>query len=218
MTSASEKLEQLKRIKEEIKEPFVEEGYLFSEALILKKSSETRDRLKAEVLFEQLLERDIEFFLQLYILSCLCEMYIFELNIVDDNKFLEKLEKYAQKLKEKAEEFGFSHFYIDSLFFLSQISLIKMQMEEARNYLSEALKFAEEMKLTKDVEKLIVEKEKFKQKIMRLEELDQPSVSMSKRIELVEINETMNKIKKTALTETQVETPGVTNKLFSLKI
>jgi tetratricopeptide (TPR) repeat protein len=218
MTLSSERLEQLKKIKEELKEPYIETRYPFSEALILKKSSETRDRLKAEVLFEQLLEKEIEYYLELYILSSLCELYIYELNQNDDIKLLKKLEKYAQMLKEKAEEQGFSQFHVDSLFFLSQISLLKLQMEDARSYLSEALQLAKERELDVEVDKLIVEKEKLKQKITKLEKLDQPAISMSKRIELVEINETMEKMKKNALAETQVETTGVTTKLFSLKI
>ncbi|GAI56287.1 unnamed protein product [marine sediment metagenome] len=80
-------------INKEIKNKHVSQYHKYSEALILKTSSNLRDRIKAELLFEQLVEEDILHPILIQVLLYLCDILILEMKETDNHEVLEKIYK-----------------------------------------------------------------------------------------------------------------------------
>ena len=89
--AAKKYFESLELINKEIKIKQVSHNYKFAEALILKSSSDLRDRLRAEVLFENLIEEDISYPFLIQTLLHLCDLQILEMKETDDSKVLKKI-------------------------------------------------------------------------------------------------------------------------------
>jgi tetratricopeptide (TPR) repeat protein len=139
MDLAKEYYKKLEEIIEEIEHKNVKRLVLIAEGIILKRSSEARDRDRAEVLFDQLLQEDIGPYLKMEVLLQLCELLLTELKETSNERYLTKLHKNVSKLIEIGTENNFPLIIVESLWFKSQLSLLILDVVKARYLLSHAL-------------------------------------------------------------------------------
>lgn len=208
----------LKPIVEELKTKPEEQYLKCLEAFILKKSTKINDLIQAEVLLEQLLKEELPYYLLIYTMICLCEVLISQLHLTNDKEILKKLMKYLSKLYDFAESNKAFPLIVETLWLQSQVSLIEMDFEEAKELLSRADQIAKEKGLKRLVKKISSVEDEFNKKTELLANLGEIDSSLSNRMEIIKLNDTMTDIKKERLVDIQQEQHVVSNKLFSIKI
>ncbi|MCE7749028.1 MAG: tetratricopeptide repeat protein [Candidatus Heimdallarchaeota archaeon] len=179
--------EKLEKITEEIEYKPYRRLALLSEAVILKNSKISRDRVRAEVLLDQLLLEDFSQFFHIEVLFQLCYLLLSELKATSEEKILSKLQKYVSKLIEIGTSSKLPYLIVESLWFKSQLSLLNLNFEKARALLNQALSTAEDkgfnflaLKMTKSKEELI-------KQTIEMEELAKEVPTISKRMDVIEI-------------------------------
>jgi tetratricopeptide (TPR) repeat protein len=162
---------------------------LISEAIILSNSTETRDRIRAEVLFDQLLQEELNFYRNIEILFYLSLLLLSELKRTSDHKFLLKLEKNLKKLKKLASTNFLPHLTVECLWFESQLSLLKNNFEKAEKLLTQAQNTAEEKGLKLLILKIINFKERLIKQTIELEELEKKKSTYFEKMNAINIEE-----------------------------
>ncbi|TET77617.1 MAG: tetratricopeptide repeat protein [Candidatus Heimdallarchaeota archaeon] len=195
MDLAKEYYKKLEEIIEEIEHKNVKRLVLIAEGIILKRSSEARDRDRAEVLFDQLLQEDIGPYLTMEVLLQLSELLLTELKETSNERYLTKLQKYISKLIEIGTANNFSLIIVESLWFKSQLSLLNLDVEKARELLSQALDIAERKGLNRLALKITNSKEQLIRQKIELEELEKESPTISRRMELVKVENGFKELK-----------------------
>jgi tetratricopeptide (TPR) repeat protein len=178
---------------------------LFAEATILKKSSSQRDRIKAELILDKLVVDLTTYPAQIYALFHMCDLLLFEMKMTSDEMVLDKLQKYVTLLIEKATKNNLPYFIIDGLWFKSQLSLLILNFDKARELLTQALNIAEDMGLNHQVLKITKSKEELTQQIIKLNDLEPSKPTIAQRMDTIKIENGFREIK-------------TSEKLFSLKI
>ncbi|NHK30640.1 MAG: tetratricopeptide repeat protein, partial [Asgard group archaeon] len=97
---AKKYFKELEKIVESIEFKNVKRLTLLAEAAILRNSSEIRDRIRAEALFDQLILEDLEHFMHIEILFQFCELLLMELKKTSDKNYMIKLAKNLDKMIE----------------------------------------------------------------------------------------------------------------------
>jgi tetratricopeptide (TPR) repeat protein len=215
---AKEYYKKLENIIEEIEYKNIKRLVLIAEGIILKKSTETRNRDRAEVLFDQLLQEDLDFHLFIEVLLHLCELLLVELKETSNERYLTKLQKNVSQLIDKGTKAKLPEIMIESLWFKSQLSLLELDVDKAREFLTKALDIAERkgynrlaLKITKAKEQLIKQK-------MELEDIEGESPKISKRMEIIEVENGFKELKQKNIFEFNIEKIDSSKKLFSIKI
>ena len=187
--------EKLVAISEEIEYRNVKRLALLSEAIILKNSTTSRDKVRAEVLFDQLLQEDLKYLFHIQALFHLCELLLNELKETSDEKISSKLQKYVNKIIELATKNKITNLIVESLWFKSQLSLLIPDFEKARELLTQALNIAEDKGLIRLALKITKSKENLFNQQIELEELEKESPTISKRMEIIKIENGFKEIK-----------------------
>jgi hypothetical protein len=174
---------ELEEVTEGIEYKNIKRLALIAEAIILKNSSEVKERIRAEVLFDQLILEDLEHYLHMEILFQFCEFLLSELKSSSDQKYITKLLKNLDKLIEIGTSNHIPHLIIESLWFKSQLALLDLDFNKAKELLNQLA-----LKITKSREELI------KQSI-ELEELEKESSPLSTKMDLIRIENGFKEIK-----------------------
>jgi tetratricopeptide (TPR) repeat protein len=208
----------LDHINTEIKNKHISQNHKFSEALILKTSSNLRDRIKAELLFEQLVEEDVLYPVLIQVLLQLCDILLVEMKETNDPDVLEKIYKHVNKLQELSEKNKSQFLLVETLRLKAQMALLEFDVENARTLLLKAQNTAQENGLDRLVLDLLKQQEDLTKQSIELKNLEQTSSSISHRMSVVKLEDTVENIKKNSLTKTVSREQEVSKKLFSIKI
>ena len=215
---AKKYFESLDLINKEIKNKHVSQYHKYSEALILKTSSNLRDRIKAELLFEQLVEEDILYPVLIQVLLHLCDILLLEMKETNEPEVLKKIYKQVNKLQELSEKNKSHVLLVETLKLKAQLALLEFDVESARNLLLKALNIAQENGLDRLVLDLLKQQEDLTKQSIDLKNLEQISSPLSHRMSVVKLEDTVEEIKKTSLTKTISREVEVSKKLFSIQI
>ncbi|NHJ41020.1 MAG: tetratricopeptide repeat protein [Asgard group archaeon] len=215
---AKDCLEEFKSIVAEIDHKPLLLNYRFSEALVLKISSQQRDRIKAEVLFEQLLEEELLYSLHIDVLLHLSELLLNEIKNTNDETILEKVKKHINKLYDFAVSNNSPLLMVEALWLQAQIAMIELDIKNAQKILEKAQKIVDEKGLKKIASKIFAEKEKLDELSSELIEAGKQAYTISKRMELVKVQNTIKEIRKSRLIEDSLEDISSSKPLFSLRI
>ena len=213
-TDAKKYLGILKELYEQTNNKYVKYRLLMSEALIFMKSSDPRERGKAELLFEQIIEnKEIEFEVRIYSLFNLCVLLVIEFQLSGDAQILNKFSKYIEQLLDLSESRNLNYLIVEIYILQSKISLIKMEIEDTKELLKKALKLSETAKFDELSSKIKEEQEVLTMKQVSWRELMKKEVSLMEKATMIErakdmkIDDTLNSMKE-----------EITTKLFVLKI
>ncbi len=218
MDLAKEYYKKLEGIIEEIEHKNVKRLVLIAEGIILKSSNESRDRDRAEVLFDQLLQEDINPYLTMEVLLQLSELLLTELKETSNERYLTKLQRNISTLIEIGTENNFPLIIIESLWFKSQLSLLNLNVDKARELLSQALDIAERKGLNRLALKITNSKEQLIRQKIELEELEKESPTISQRMELVKVENGFKELKQKEIFKFKIDKVESSKKLLSLQI
>ncbi|MCG3256022.1 MAG: tetratricopeptide repeat protein [Candidatus Heimdallarchaeota archaeon] len=210
--------ESLDLINEEIKNKHVSQNHKYSEALILKTSSNLRDKVKAELLFEQLVEEDILYPILIQVLLHLCDILLLEMKETNEPEVLKKIYKHVNRLQELSEKNKSHVLLVETLRLKAQLSLLEFDVEEARTLLLDAQNIAQKNGLDRLVLTLLKQQEDLIKQSIELKKLEKTSSSISHRMSVVKLEDTVENIKRTSLTKTISREEEVSRKLFSIQI
>jgi len=217
--NAKKYFKQLRDINKEMKNPNIDQLCRLSEAIVLKFSTDVRDKIKAELLLEQILEEELAYFLDLQtILLNLCELFMGELKRTNNPKVLEKLHNCIDRLHDLAISNNSFLLIAEILLLNSQLSLISLDFEKAQKLLIEAEKIAKEKGLKRLELKISKEKEQLIDQFSNLKNIGEAPSDISKRMEAINIEKSITEIKKISKTEVRLEVIEDYKKLFSFKI
>lgn len=185
---------ELVQITEEIEYKTFKRLALLSEAVILKNSEISRDRVRAEVLLDQLLLEDFSQFFHIEVLFQLCRLLLSELKATSDEKILSKLQKHVSRLIEIGVSGKIPYLIVECLWFKSQLALLNLDFEKARELLNQALNTAEDKGFNFLALKMIKSREEMIKQTMELEELVKEVPTIAKRMEAIKIENGFKKI------------------------
>ncbi|MCE7741317.1 MAG: tetratricopeptide repeat protein [Candidatus Heimdallarchaeota archaeon] len=214
---AKEYFESLDQINNEIDNKHVNQNHKFSEALLLKESNSQRDRIKAELLFEQLIEEEAIYPVLVQILLNLCELLLTDLKDTSNPDSLDRINNYVDMLQEISTK-NKSHFLlVETLGLKAQLALMELDIETAKNLLLKAQTIAQKNGLDESVLSILKQQEELTKQSIELKKLDLSKTSISSRMTVLKLENTVDNIKKGSLTKT-VSRDETNKKLLSIQI
>ena len=168
---------------------------LIAEALMLKTSEDSRKRVQAELILDQLMQEDLHHSVHIQVLFNLCDLLLKELKETSDTKILAKLKKNLNKLIEIGSKNDNPYLSIEILWLKSQLSLLDMNSKEAKEILTEAQQLAEEKGFNNLALKVIKAKEQLLEQTIQLEELEVETNLISRRMEILEVENGFDEIR-----------------------
>jgi tetratricopeptide (TPR) repeat protein len=196
---AKELLDKFKQIIEKVESKYVIQTYQLSEALFLKESRKERDRNRAEVLLERLIEEDIvNYIIKIDALLNLCDILLWDIRKSDEAEFeeeiLEELNEYVAMLVQTAEKQNSFTLAVESLFLQSQLALLELDTQEAQIALMKALDIANENGLEKLAVKISNEYDVLLDQLDTWEDFTLKLPTIAEKLELTHIEDKLEEI------------------------
>jgi tetratricopeptide (TPR) repeat protein len=189
---AQQSLHSFEQLNNQLKDKQLNSFYLLNKALILKKSSRTRNRAEAEGILKQLLEdEDSDFELILKALPNLCELLLTELRLTNDLEVLDEINPLITRLLDIAEK---SHSYsilCETYLLQAKLALIALDLEKARRLLTKGQQIADKYGLSLLATKISNEHDELLKKLDVWEKLKEKGATLTERMELSRLNEQM---------------------------
>ncbi|MFX1478822.1 MAG: tetratricopeptide repeat protein [Promethearchaeota archaeon] len=176
-------------------------SYKLAKALILKSSTRTRDRAETELLLKEVINSrkttkatEMDAFLEdiKNATILLCDLYLKELHSTNDMRILDDIKPLIRKLLKHIKH---SNSYIDQVYlnlFQGQLSLLQLNMGEARRYLTEAQKIAEDHSFQILARIISHEHDKLLTQMDEWEALKKRNISIMERMDLISLEETID--------------------------
>ena len=204
MEWAGRYLKKLEKIVRETKDSVLKLKFNFSEALILRNSSNPRDRLRAELLFENLLREDLSYSLRIKVLVSLGELILSEILPTNEEERFKNLKSYVAELLSIATENKSFILTCETLILQSKLALVESQDEQALELLKKAHKIATDAELVRLKEIIQKEQENFESEKKRIMHLDS-GTKITEKLEILNVRNGISKIKKTSTTGSIIE-------------
>lgn len=169
--------------------------YKLSEARILKASTRIRDRAKAEKILKEIL--DIEPFdprLKTQAAIEICDFYLAELSSTGDLKILDDIQPFITILLQESERTKSYPLQSQTSLLQGKLSLLQMNMGDARRHITQAENIAEEHGLQILAREISKEHDKLLGQLDKWEALKKNEASMSERMNLAELNNSIDLI------------------------
>jgi len=168
--------------------------YRLSKASILKASDRTRDRAEAESILKELLEnREGWANLSEQLVGFeLCDIYLEELKTTHNLEILEDIHPLIEKLLKWSEHTNSFLVQANIKLLQGQLSLLQMNMGDARRYLTQAQQIAETHGLHLLARKVSYEHDKLLEHFDEWESLRKKKAPISDRLGLVSLEETVD--------------------------
>ncbi|MFX1377882.1 MAG: tetratricopeptide repeat protein [Promethearchaeota archaeon] len=171
--------------------------YLLNKALILKSSSQARNRDKAEEILRLILE-DEDTLYEFGILSLLhlCELLLIKLSNIGNLNVLDEIQDYVNQIMKAAKN---SHSYwlqAEAYLLLAKLKLITFEFKDTQQLLTQAAHIAEKYNLNLLAKQVSKEQEELSKKLNNWEELKQSKTKIATRIELAGLEEQIRRLLK----------------------
>ncbi len=170
--------------------------YLGAKALMMKTSTRMRDRMEAQSLFKELIDRAGGEWGEALIFSIanLCDLLLEELSMNNDPEILNEIMPLIDKSLEMAEETHNYRWLANSKLLQGKLALIQMNIEEAKQFLTQAQRIAELHGLTLLAQEVSKEHDKVISQLNEWEDLQKANAPMSERIKLASTNGVLERI------------------------
>jgi tetratricopeptide (TPR) repeat protein len=183
-------LDKLKQIKDRFKNTVIDLWVIFYEALILKRSSRTRDKAKTEDMLLTLLEKaKANFGLKIEILIQLCDLYLIELQTSNNLEVLNDINPIINNLIEIAQ-YSHSHFILCETYILqAKLALITLEIKQARKHLTQAQKIANKYGMQQLAIEISNEHDELLRQLHTWENLQKSDVPIAERIKFTRLED-----------------------------
>ncbi|MCK4845452.1 MAG: hypothetical protein KAS95_07250, partial [Candidatus Heimdallarchaeota archaeon] len=182
---------------------------LLTKALVLKTSSRLRDWIKAIDYLEKVVNEK-EIFVQITFpaLLSLCELLLREIGLTGDLSILDELKKYINMISNLAEINNSFWWLAEASFLDSQVALLELDLDRAKNLLNQAQSIAEENGLQRLAMKISNEYDKMLEQIDKWEVYADQKVPIDDRLELLNLEESVANIaRKKLISDSPKEVP-----------
>ena len=187
--------DKLELINEKEDNKLIHQKYNIAEALLLKTSTRTPKRAKAEELLRKVIEEEvIDHTITTFAYLNLCDLLLEELRIMGDKDVFNELGNLIDQLFEIAKKQYSFALMAETYWLKSQLALIDLDLKEAKNLLIQAQLIAEEknfhrlaLKISKEHDELIAQMDKWNAILQR-------EASISERLHLTNFDKVLVKI------------------------
>ncbi|MBY9010696.1 MAG: tetratricopeptide repeat protein [Candidatus Lokiarchaeota archaeon] len=185
--------------------------FSLSKALMLKVSSRTRDKAKAEESLKEIIETDT-IWPKSHIIAIihLCDLLLAEFRQNNNSEILDEINYYVAKLLTIAEEQHSYLVFCEAFILQAKLALLNFEMKAARRFLTQAQKIAESYGIKRLAMKISYEHDELLKKSKMWENLKESGATLSERWKLAGLNEQMENMVKNrmiAAPETSEENP-----------
>ncbi len=210
---AKEYLIKLEQVNEESDSIVVNLQYRVSNALFLKKSGRTRDRVRAEEILERVVEEDIaDHTVTVTAMIHLCDLLLIELKATGEDEILQKIKDLTQRLVEIAKEQASHPLIVETYLLQSKLAIVTFEFRQARKLMAKAKELADEKglyRLAKTVESEITLLQHQQQK---WESIIKKETSTQEMVDLTNLNDLLER-----MVQKTVETLGIESSIDSRK-
>jgi len=179
--------------------------YRLSKARILRSSSRIRDRAESEKILKELIEKHkstkskanrglSEEFSE--VLIELCDYYLEELRSTNDLRIIDDIQPLITRLLNESERTKSYTLLAQTCLLDGKISLLSMNMGDARRHLTQAQRIAEEHGLQLLAREISTEHDKFLEQLEEWENLKRKKASISERMTLASLDESVELIQR----------------------
>jgi tetratricopeptide (TPR) repeat protein len=176
--------------------------YPLARVRFLKNSTRIRDLVEAENILKEILEKNK------YLpaaLSQICDLYLRELNLTSDFTILDDINTYITMMLEIAENKKHYALLARTKLFQAKISLIRMNMGDARQFLTQAQKIADEHGYGFLAKAISIEHDNLLEQLDKWEGLKKGNAPASERIKLASVDKVIEYLVESG----NIETPEV---------
>ncbi|MFW9897311.1 MAG: tetratricopeptide repeat protein, partial [Candidatus Thorarchaeota archaeon] len=179
--------------------------YRLSKARTLRSSSRVRDRAEAEKILKELIEGHKLFKNQLAhgipdelseVIIELCDFYLEELRLTNDLKIIEDIKPLIKRLLNESVRTNSYILQVKTYLLYSKISLLLLNMGDARRYLSQAQQVADDHGLQLLAREISTEHDKLLEQLDKWEEFNKSNAPISDRMELASLDESLDLIQR----------------------
>jgi tetratricopeptide (TPR) repeat protein len=197
LTRAWNSLRDLEQLNNQLKDEKINFYYLFVKALLLKTSMRARNRVKAEEIFNQILEEklymDIDYELTMGSLLNLCELLLIELRLINEEEILDEIDPLIVRLIDSAEKSN-SYWILGETYLLrAKLSLLTFDIKKAQQFLTQAQKIAESYGIKRLAMQISYEHDELLKQTKIWENLKETEAPLSERWELAGLNDQIEK-------------------------
>jgi tetratricopeptide (TPR) repeat protein len=187
--------------KEKVKGRVNDNFFELSKARILKASSRTRDRAQAEIILKNLIEKDISnksminrLWGNFPHLVTLCELYFEELKLTNDVEILDDIQPVVERLIKEAKLMNSYSLQAHAFLLQGKVSLLRMNLGDARRYLTKAQQIAEPHGLQLLAHQISSEHDRLLEQFNQWEDLKRRKATISERINLASLEDTIDRM------------------------
>jgi tetratricopeptide (TPR) repeat protein len=158
--------------------------YELSEARILKSSNRTRDRAKAEEILKKIKnipDASIQ----------LSELYLEELRTTNNLEILDDIQPLITRLLKESERMNSYSLQAQTILLNGKLSLLRFNIGDARGYLTQAQRIAEEHSLQLLAREISNEHDRLLEYMDKLKNAKESEISISERMNLTALDETV---------------------------
>ena len=165
--------------------------FMYCKALILKTSLRAKNRIEAEQIFKNIIEKSEKANFQLIIKSLLnlCGLFLIELRITNEIEIINEIKPYIAKLLHYSEHQQSYWFLAETYLLQAKLSLLTFDIKEARRFLIQAQQIAERFDNSQLVIVISKESEDLLKKLDSWEILKEKEAPMAERIKLARLDE-----------------------------
>jgi hypothetical protein len=203
-------LQDLKEINEKSENKLINQIYQLAQALILKTSERVIKQAEAQQIFNKIMdEKELRYEYKIIAKKNLCELLIQELSTSGDEEILDEIKEISQELFDIAEKQQSFSLLIETYILQSKMALLELDLDTARQQLSNARKIAEEKKLQRLAVLISREYDSFLSQLSKWTDKSDRDVSLAERLELAELESMVTRLirKKAEIDELSEEEP-----------
>ena len=190
-------LERLKEINSVNDNLFLNQLNKVAEAEILKQSTRMRDKAKAQELLQDIIEEEIaDHSITITALLGLCELLLDELKMSCEPEILSLLQSIVDSLLEIANHQGSHDLLAKTYWFQSQLALIDLDLDNARDLLVKAQVIAEERGLRRLAMHISSDHDALLDQLSQWEDFVTSNVSLKDRLEFAKLGELVVRLMK----------------------
>ncbi|MCE7741558.1 MAG: tetratricopeptide repeat protein [Candidatus Heimdallarchaeota archaeon] len=185
-------LDRILEIQREDKSDFIDQISRVAEAYYLKSSSRMKDKVRAQELFQGILEEDVlDHSLTITALLNFIELLLEELKMSGDQELLDLIKNMIESLSEIAEHQNSFTLLTKTYLLQSQLALIDLDLVKARILLTQAEQIAEDKNLKHLAMKISNEHDVMLEQLSDWEDLINKNACLKDRLELTRFGELM---------------------------
>jgi tetratricopeptide (TPR) repeat protein len=187
-------LERLRKLSSQGGAKMFSNTYQLQKAVFLIKTGGSRNRVEAETLLKQVSTQATQAVLKSYSLIYLCEFYIEELIIFEDQAVLKEINPLLIKLLKISEEQRMYGSLAEAKLLQAKVASIQMNFEEAQRLLTQAQRVAELYGITYLAQKISSEHDNYLEKLNEWKRLKENKAPISERLKLVSVDGVLERL------------------------